>query len=76
MDVLLGDVLRPYERGQTPDIPFKDAFVDREVQTGPDHGVFVLVIGDSRRLQAAGFGVALCVLVVLLLLLLRRRRLD
>lgn len=60
--VLLRDALRPYERGQTPDIPFKHAFVDREVQTGPDH--------RGRRVQAAGSGVALCVL------LLRGRRLD
>lgn len=73
MDILLGDVLRPYERGQTPDIPLKHAFVHREVQTGPDNWVFVIVIDDSRRLQAAGFGIGLCVLVVLLLC---RRRLD
>lgn len=73
MDILLGDVLRPYERRQTSDVSLKHAFVHREVRTGPDNGVSVIVVDDIRRLQAAGFGVGLCVLVVLLLC---RRRLN
>lgn len=73
MDILLGDALRPYEGRQTPDISLEHAFVHREVWTGPDKGVSVIVVDDIGRLQAAGFGIALCVLVVLLLC---RRRLD
>lgn len=73
MDILLGDALRPYERRQTPDISLEHAFVHREVWTGPEKGFSVTVVGDIGRVQAAGFGIALCVLVVLLLC---RRRLD
>lgn len=72
VDILLGDVLRPYERGQAPDVPLEHALVHREVQAGPDRRASGAVVGDSRRRQAAGLGFGLCGLVVLLC----RRRLD
>lgn len=67
MDVFLGDILRPYERGQAPDISFKHTFMHRKVQPGSDNGVFVIVIDDIRCWQGVGVGINLRLLVLLLL---------
>lgn len=65
MDVFLGDVLRPYERGEAPDISLKHALVHRKVQPGSDDRVFVVVIYDFRRRHGVAVGIDLRLLVVL-----------
>lgn len=57
MDVLLGDILRSYERRQAPDISLKHTFMYRKVQSGSDNWVFVIVIDDIRCWQRAGVGI-------------------
>lgn len=67
MDVFLGDILCPYERGQAPDISFKHTFMYRKVQSGSENGVFVIVIDDIRSWQCVGVDINLRLLVLLLL---------
>lgn len=76
VDILLGDILRPYERRQASDVSLEHALVHREVQPGSDDGVSVVVIDHLRRRRRWRGGVAVGVHLLLLLLLLARRGPD